>query len=107
MHSADEIVHKNINEPVAFLLKGSQSDPPRVDSGCGVGGSGLGIGIVSGVGAKTALEARGDHGGDKLSRSTNPNLKNWHGANLFSRRSNFKLAIMHNNEKKLQAARTA
>ena len=64
VHAADEIVHKKVNEPFAFMLRGRWGDPLGRDMGGGIGG------LVGGVG-NTALVAvaRGDHGdGSKRSR---------------------------------------
>ena len=57
------------HSPSCVVMEVGVSQPPRVDSGGDVGRSGLSVGVVVGGGVKTALLARGDHGGnDKKSR---------------------------------------
>ena len=59
VHAADEIVHKKVNEPFAFMLRGRWGDPLGR-----VMGGGVGRGVVGRV-VNTALVAVscGDHGG--------------------------------------------
>ena len=45
MHSTDEIVHKKVNEPFAFLCNGSQGSI----QGVMLGGRGWALGLSSGV----------------------------------------------------------
>ena len=37
VHAADEIAHKKVNEPVAFIFRGRRGEPLGCDMGGGVG----------------------------------------------------------------------